>query len=106
MTKHDVNIENSKGFIVGDHGTVIVNLPSPVTQSTVSRDELLRRVSAVNAELRGYPHDISGIQLERPEVEEIVVWALQGEGSLGMVLDHAGGGKTVILRSALLRLEE
>jgi hypothetical protein len=106
MTKHDVKIENSQGFIVGDRGTVVINLPSPVTQSTVSRDELLQRVSAVNAELRGYPHEIAGIQLERPEIEEIVVWALHGEGSLGMVLDHAGGGKTVILRSVLLRLEE
>jgi len=42
-----------RGFIVGDHGTLVINMPSPVTQSTIPRDELLQRVSAVNAELRG-----------------------------------------------------
>lgn len=106
MTKHDVKIEDSQGVIVGDYGTVNINMLSPATESTISRDELLKRVSAVNAELRGYPHEIASVHLERPEVDEIVAWALQGEGSLGMVLDHPGGGKTVILRSALLRLEE
>lgn len=106
MTKYDVKIEDAQGLLIGDHGTLNINVLSPANESTISRGELLKRVSGVNAELRGYPHEIAGIHLKRPEVEEIVAWAVEGDGSLGMVLDHAGGGKTVILRSVLLRLEQ
>jgi hypothetical protein len=113
MSKYDVKIEQGQGLIVGDDATLYhvdnlnVYLPSPELESTIPREELLKALRTANAELRVYPHEIAGVHLERPEVDEILEWVLhaaEGE-SLGMVLDHPGGGKTVILRCVLMRLE-
>jgi hypothetical protein len=113
MSKYDVKIEQAQGLIVGDDATLYhidnlnINLPSPEPESTIPREELLKVLGAANAELRAYPHEIAGVHLERHEVDEILEWALHAaeEESLGMVLDHPGGGKSVILRSVLIRLE-
>lgn len=114
MSKYDVKIDQAQGLIVGDEGVMYhhvgdinINLAAPATPPTLSREHLLKSLGTANAELRAYPHEIAGIHLERVEVDEILEWALRAgkNESLGMVLDQPGGGKTVILRSVLMRLE-
>jgi hypothetical protein len=114
MAKYDVKIDQAQGLIVGDEavmyhhvGDININVAAPAAASTFSREHLLKSLNTANAELRAYPHEIAGIHHERAEVDEILEWALHAskKESLGMVLDQQGGGKTVILRSVLIRLE-
>ncbi len=89
---------------IGDKHVHVAPPPSP----PISRDELLPVIRSASAELRTYRNDIAGIHLERAEVAQIVEWALKAdpEERLGMLLDQPGGGKTVVMRDVLERLED
>ena len=75
--------------------------------TALSTDDLLGAVREAGASLRAYPHEIAGVHLDRPEVHDLVEWALaEDDEKLVMLLDIFGGGKTVILRDVLVALEE
>src|SRR5437016_9461161 len=113
MSKYDVKFDQAKTVVIGDNPTVFVvedaspNSPSTAAYSSIPRADLLTALHTSNAELRAYPYEIAGRHLDRPEVDEICRWILDAStGSLGMVVDQPGSGKTVIMRSVLVRLSE
>ncbi len=107
--KYHVEINKAYGPVTGDYAHVEqhfhVEQPLPLP---ISRDELLIAIRQAGAELRTYPNEVACIHIDRVEVDEIVEWALNAEPKqrLGMVLDQAGGGKTVVMRDVLERLED
>ena len=113
MSKYDVRFDQAKTVVIGDNPTVFVvenaspNPPSTAGNSSIPRADLLTALNTSNAELRAYPHEIAGLHLDRPEVDEICRWIVDANtGSFGMVVDQPGSGKTVIMRSVLVRLSE
>jgi len=78
------------------------------SSTPVSTGDLLGAVRDAGASLRQYPHEVAGVHLDRPEVHDLVQWAVGGDHDekLAMLLDVFGGGKTVILRDVLLALEQ
>lgn len=95
---------------------IIINLLKQVLdlidprQKTLSQAEILRRLHNANSELRNYfPSDIPGVgvNIEREEVKQILEWiaSKDSSGKVLMVIDQPGGGKTVVLRDVLKRLE-
>lgn len=121
-TKYNINIERAQGLVVGDNPQVTQNYTennfyvvapppartvAPLPALALSRGELLRSVHAAGAELRDYPNEIAGEHIERVETAEIVDWVMNASPNekLGMVLDQPGGGKTVLMRDVLERLE-
>lgn len=67
-------------------------------------------ISKMNAVLLQHPHQMgqSGIEIERAVVNDIVTWAIapdDGEQKIGILLNHAGEGKTVVMRGVLTRLQ-
>jgi hypothetical protein len=93
--------------ITGDNNQVI-NIYEHTTTPPTSRADLLDIIHHANAPLRSCRNTIAGIHLDRPEVDEIVAWATDADTNqrLGMLLDQPGGGKTVVLRDVLERLEK
>jgi len=93
--------------ITGDNNQVI-NIYVHTTTPPTSRADLLDIIHHANAPLRSCRNTIAGIHLDRPEVDEIVAWATDADTNqrLGMLLDQPGGGKTVVLRDVLERLEK
>src|SRR5258706_7367560 len=113
MSKYDVKFDQAKTVVIGDNPTVFVvenaspSSPSTAASSSIPRADLLTALNTSNAELRAYPHEIAGLHLDRPEVDEIYRWIRdENTGSLGMVVDQPGGGKTVIMLGVLIRLSE
>src|ERR1043165_7247857 len=110
MSKYDVKFDQADAVIIGDNPTlnIVQNIIASPSPTPIARDELLAAVNLSNAEMRAYPHEIAGLYLERREVDDIYRWILDpnNEGSLGMVLDQPCSGKTVIIRSVMVRLEE
>jgi len=107
-TKYHVEMGQAHGLAIGDYARVeqhihVAQPPPP----PASRDELLAAIRQAGAEVRAYPSEIAGIHIERAEVGEIVEWALNAEPQhrLGMLLDQPGGGKTVVMRDVLERLD-
>src|SRR6266404_3565017 len=113
MSKYDVKFDRAKTVVIGDNPTVFVvenaspNSPSAVAPSSIPSGDLLAALNTSNAEMRAYPYEIAGLHLNRPEVDDICQWIQDANaGSLGMVVDQPGGGKTVIMRGVLVRLSE
>jgi hypothetical protein len=108
MSKYDVKFDHAKAVVIGDNATVNIVENTIASPPPIPRAELLAALHSSNAEMRAYPHEITGLYLQRSEVDDICRWILDAnaEGSLGMVLDQPGAGKTVIMRSALVWLEE
>jgi len=104
--KYLIHIENASAVAIGDSAQVLA-----ATQTVApppSRADLLAAIHRANAPLRTYRNTIADIHLDRPEVDEIVAWATGADANqrLGMLLDQPGGGKTVVMRDLLERLEE
>lgn len=104
--KYHVEIRDARGVVIGDNPRVEQHfhqaLPPPF-----SRANLLAAIQRANADLRTHHNTIAGIHLDRPEVDEIVAWAMSADANqrLGVLLDQPGGGKTVAMRDVLERLE-
>ena len=121
--KYNVHIEQGRDIHIGDRAyygpdaeeirQVIhqvleeSGIPCRAIGPTLSREELLAAVHQAGAELRTYRSDIAGVHIERAEVGQVVEWVLQADPKerLGMILDQPGGGKTVVMRDVLERLE-
>lgn len=106
--KYEVTVDNAQSTAIGDYALVEQHFhlePPPVPP--LSREELLKAISQASADLRAYCGEIAGIHIDRPEVEEIAEWAMAAdrEKRLGMLLDRPGGGKTVVMRDVLERIE-
>ena len=73
-------------------------------------DSLREAVSRCGAILRQHKHTIAktGRHLRRGVVEDILIWARgnSGEDNVGMLLDRAGMGKSVVARDVLVALDE
>ncbi len=103
----------SQSLIVTGSANTIIQYPNIQVQrfsglDSFSREHLLNAIFQASADLRNYRGIIAGIHLDRPEVDEIVDWITRAENDqrLGMLLDHPGSGKTVVMRDVLTRLEE
>ena len=76
-----------------------------------SLDELLQTVRACGAGLKQHKRSFGDtrLHLKRPVVETLTNWALQtagdGQDDVGILLDCAGMGKTVVLQDVLQMLE-
>ncbi len=107
---YNIQIDQAKGLAIGD-GALYIQVEhyhaAPPPSPPASREELLTAIQQASAELRNYPNEIAGIHLERTEVDQIVTWALNADAKerLGMLLDQPGGGKTVVMRDVLEKLE-
>ncbi len=99
---------SSQGLVIGDQARfeqhIHVTAPPP---PSIARDELLVAIRQASAELRAYPQKIADIHIERAEVTKTVEWTLDADPKerLGMLQDQPGGGKTVVMRDVLERLE-
>lgn len=107
-THYHINVEDAYGPVIGDNAHVeqYFHLPPP-SAALPPRDELLAAFRQASAELRNCPNEIAGIHIERTEVADIVDWILnaQAPDRVGMLLDQPGGGKTVVMRGVLEKLE-
>ncbi|MCL4298980.1 MAG: ATP-binding protein [Anaerolineae bacterium] len=109
-SKYNIQIGQAQGLAVGDNA-LYVHIEhfhaTPPPPPPASREELLTAIQQASAELRNYSNEIVGIHLERTEVGQIVEWALNADSKerLVMLLDQPGGGKTVVMRDVLERLE-
>jgi len=106
--KYHIEIDQAQGPVIGDYAHVEQHFHAAAPPPPpASRDKLLTAIYQASAELRTYPSDIAGIHIERAEVAQIVEWALKADPRerLGMLLDQPGGGKTVVMRDVLERLE-
>ena len=105
--KYHISLDRSQGVVIGDNARVeqYFHLASP--SPPFSRPDLPAAIHRANADLRTCHNTIAGIHLDRPEVDEIVAWAMGADANqrLGMLLDQPGGGKTVVMRDVLERLE-
>jgi len=103
--KYQIHIEHAGAVAIGDGAQVLA-----ATQALAppSRADLLSAIHRANAYLRMYRNTIANIHLDRPEVDEIVAWATGADEKqrLGVLLDMPGGGKTVVMRDVLEKLEE
>ena len=75
---------------------------------SLSSVTLLKAFQQSGAELRNWRNTIAGQHIERAEVAQIVEWMLHAgqDERLAMLLDQPGGGKTVVMRDVLQRLED
>lgn len=99
----------------GDTQTIISLLKQVLNlidllQKAPSQEEMIQQLHNANSQLRDYaPSDIPGVQIsiEREEVKQIFEWinSKDSSGKVLMVTDQPGGGKTVVLRDVLKRLE-
>ena len=109
LSKYNIEINQAIGLVIGDEARVEqhFHITSPTQPIPVSHDELLFAIRSAGAELRTYRNEIAGIHLDRKEVTQIVEWVLNADPGkrLGMVLDQPGGGKTVVMRGVLEKLE-
>lgn len=110
IMKYQVAVCQAQGVVVGDNAQVVQHFnfydtPSPSTP--MSRDGLLAAVHQASTELRSYHNEIARIHIERAEVADIANWVLNADPQerLGMLLDQPGGGKTVVMRDVLERME-
>lgn len=105
--KYHISLDHSQGAVIGDNPRVEQHFHSKPTSPSFSRPDLLAAVHRANADLRTCHNTIAGIHLDRPEVVEIGAWATSADANqrLGMLLDQPGGGKTVVMRDVLERLE-
>lgn len=87
-----------------DHGGSGVRLIEPPDLEAV-RDS----VRSCGALLRQHPHTFAStrVHIPRAVVGEIAAWleSPPGQDTVGLLLDHAGGGKTVVMRDVLDALE-
>lgn len=106
-SKYHVEIRDACGVVIGDNARVEQHFHLTPTSTSFSRPDLLAAIHHANADLRTSCNTIAGIHLDRAEVAEIVVWATSSDPNqrVGMLLDQPGGGKTVIMRDVLARLE-
>lgn len=106
ITPHDTHFH---GPVFGPvhTGTGDIYYTAPLQPPLATREELLIAIRKANAELRGIPNEIAGVHIDRPEVAQILEWIKQTDSQerLGMVLDQAGSGKTVVMHDVLVRLE-
>jgi hypothetical protein len=76
--------------------------------SYVSDDEVARAVGACGALLSKHKAIFgdAAVHIQRGVVSEIAAWLQSGEspGTIAMVLDHAGAGKSVVMRDVVDRL--
>lgn len=71
-----------------------------VVSPSQSSEEITRLFSESGTEFDLWDDQILGMQLEREETSQIVDWILHGDPKqcLGMLVDQAGSGKTVVMR--------
>ena len=109
LSKYHIKIDRSMGTVIGDEARVEqhFHITTPTPSVPILREDLLSAVRSAGAELRTYRNEIAGIHLDRKEVSQIVEWVLSADPGkrLGMVLDQPGGGKTVVMRDVLEKLE-
>lgn len=105
--KYHISLDRSQGVVIGDNARLEQHFHPPPHSPPFSRTDLLAAIQRANADLRTCYNAIAGIHLDRPEVDEIVTWAMGTDANqrLGMLLDQPGGGKTVVMRDVLERLE-
>jgi hypothetical protein len=106
--KYHTELDQAQGTVIGDYAHVEQHFhATPPPLPPASRSELLDAVRQASAELRTYPKKIANIHIDRAEVTEIVQWVLTADPKerLGMLQDQPGGGKTVVMRDVLERLE-
>ncbi len=106
--KYNINIDQATGLVLGDHANVVQNFN--IQRSTTSLPNICEVKSAIHSassELRNYPNEIMGIHIERQEASKIFDWILDVDKNkkLGMIIDQPGGGKTVVMRDILEKLE-
>lgn len=103
--KYHVEMNQAQGPVIGDYAYVEQHFHAAAPPAT--RDEWLAAIHQANAELRTYPDEIAGIHIERTEVAEIVAWIHQADPKekLGVIVDHPGSGKTVVMHDVLIKLE-
>lgn len=105
--KYNVQIRDACGVVIGDNNVVYQNFDGDFSKPAIPRAELIEAVRMVSADLRSVRNTIAGIHLAREEVNEIIDWTRTSESEkrLAMLLDQPGGGKTVVMRDVLERLE-
>src|SRR5450759_1421530 len=99
--KYNLEINQGTGLAIGDYASVHVHFHGEQpARPKPSRDDLLERLRHSGAEFSRYEDRIAGVHLERAEVDQVVAWVREGDPRqrLGMLLDQAGGGKTVVMR--------
>lgn len=103
---HPGNVHNTpvdQAQYLSSDSSHAISIPS----TELPREALLETIYQAGSELRAYPNEIAGIHIVRPEVGQIVDWILTADlkERLGILVDKPGGGKTVVMREVLVRLE-
>lgn len=99
--------------IVNEIAEILKNLQPRETgeeepQILFDKEELEKKIKTSNSELRTYKNTIAKKRIPRDEVTEITDWILSEDSKkkIGVLIDQPGGGKSVLMRSVLEKLED